>query len=103
MRKSLRTYWFSLKTPLRDGRSATQPPPATPATTTVPKRAVRKISYVFIAFILSCACRSLSKAADDVGIEDRSVGNDGASEARVQAEPIPVRVERNEVGEVAVD
>src|ERR1019366_9359138 len=28
IRKSFRTYWFSLKTPLRDGRSATQPEPA---------------------------------------------------------------------------
>ncbi len=54
MRKSFLTYWFSLKTPLRDGRSATQPEPANPAKSSVPKKAVRTSSNVFMAKGLSC-------------------------------------------------
>src|SRR5215467_12753950 len=103
MRKSLRTYWFSLNTPFRDGRSETQPDPPIAARKTVPMRAVRTSSKVFMVANSPYDDRSLPQAGDDVGVEDGSVGDDGAAEARVQAQTHAVVVERDVVRVVAVD
>ena len=50
MRKSFLTYWFSLKTLLREGRSATQPVVtlATPVAKSAPNRMVESLNVFMI-------------------------------------------------------
>src|SRR5579863_1463829 len=77
VRKSFRTYWFSLNTPLRDGRSATQPEPTATAARALTAKRARKVD---VFMILSVVLRSVAQnVVGQVGIEQR--GADDAPEA----------------------
>src|SRR5580693_4044641 len=95
-------YWFSLKTPLREGRSATHPwtAPRVAAMVAAPKSA----RIVLLLSMVVSPCFPLHRLGEEARVEQGHVGNARrtASRSRVDRHEHPVRVGPHVVGVVVV-
>src|ERR1019366_10752243 len=96
IRKSFRTYWFSLKTPLRDGRSATQPEPAH-SDARAPVTMNARMRLPFMTRVLLESSHALLRDGLVHRVEERRVEHAAQAEARVDGDGHAVGERRDEV------